>query len=85
MQTIVREIRGIPYFLLKEYLQDLGGHLVKRNLIAGDGWTARLERMEPFRLGSLEIGQTRMTLEMDDHIAEDFMERFSKKTFRAGA
>jgi hypothetical protein len=85
MQTIIREIRGIPYFLLKEYLQELGGDLVKRNLIVGDGWTARLERMEPFRLGSLEVGQTRLTLELEDHIAEDFMQRFAKKTLRAGA
>ncbi len=85
MQTIVREIRGIPYFLLKEYLQELGGHLVKKNLVVGDDWTARLERMEPFRLGSLVVGQTRLTLELEDHMAEDFMQRFSKKTLRAGA
>ncbi len=85
MQTIVREMRGIPYFLLKEYLQELGGSLADENLILGDGWSVRLERMESFRLGSLEVGQTRLTMELEDRISEDFQQRFFKKTLRAGA
>ena len=85
MQTIVREMRGIPYFLLVEYLQELGGHLEGENLIVGDSWNVRLERMEPFRIGSLSVGQTRLIMELEDHIAEDFQERFLKKTLRAGA
>ena len=85
MQTIVREMRGIPYFLLKEYLQELGGHLVSENLITGDGWSVHLERMEPFRIGSLVVGQTRLIMALEDHISEEFQERFLKKTLRAGA
>ena len=85
MQTIVREIRGIPLFLLKEYLQEMGGRLEKRNLIVGEGWRAHLKRMEPFRIGSLEVGQVRLTLEIEETLAEDFMTRFGKKTLRAGA
>lgn len=84
MQTIVREMRGIPYFLLKEYLQELGGQLASENLIVGDGWKVGLERMEPFRIGSLVVGQTRLTMELEDRVAEDFQERFLKKTLRAG-
>lgn len=84
MQTLVHEMRGIPYFLLKEYLQEMGGTLIEENLIRGDGWSVRLERMEPFRLGSLEVGQTRLTVEMEDQVADDFIERFRKKTLRAG-
>lgn len=84
MQTIVSEMRGIPYFLLKEYLQELGGSLVDENLIRGDGWSVHLERMEPFRLGSLEVGQTRLRMELEEGVAEDFKERFFKKTLRAG-
>jgi len=85
MQTFVRELRGIPYFLLKEYLQELGGSLSGENIVRGDGWTVTLERMEPFRLGSLEVGQTRLTMELDALVAKDFLERFDQKTFRAGA
>lgn len=84
MQTIVNEMRGIPYFLLKEYLQELGGLPVDENLIRGDGWSVRLERMDPFLLGSLEVGQTRLTMELEERVAEDFQERFFKKTLRAG-
>ena len=85
MQTLVRELRGIPYFLLKEYLQELGGSLVDENIVRGDGWTITLERMEPHRLGSLEVGQTRLVMELDELVAKDFLERFDMKTLRAGA
>jgi hypothetical protein len=84
MQTIVHEMRGIPYFLLKEYLQEMGGSLVEENFIQGEGWSVRLERMEPFRLFSISVGQTRLTVEMEDHVVDDFTERFRKKTLRAG-
>jgi len=84
MQTLIHEMRGIPYDLLKEYLQELGGTLLNENVVRGDGWSIQLERMEPFRLGSLVVGQTRLTMELEEHIAEDFQQRFFKKTLRAG-
>lgn len=84
MQTIVHEMRGIPFFLLKEYLQEMGGSLVDENFIQGEGWSVRLERMEPFQLFSISVGQTRLTVEMEDHVVDDFTERFRKKTLRAG-
>lgn len=43
-----------------------------------------LERMEPFRLGSLEVGRTRLTMDLRDDVAEDFLERFRLKTLRPG-
>jgi len=85
MQTLVREMRGIPYFLLKEYLQELGGTLQAEDVVSGEGWSVRLERMEPFRLGSLQVGQTRLIFSLRDDLAADFLERFALKTLRAGA
>lgn len=85
MKTLVREMRGIPYFLLKEYLQELGGKSLADEVIAGEGWLVRLERMPPFRLGSLEVGQTRLTMEIREDVFDDFMARFALKTLRAGA
>ncbi len=85
MQKIVREMRGIPFFLLREYLEDLGGTAVAEDRVKGPGWSVKLERMEPFRLGSLKVGQTRLEIEIEEHLADDFMERFGKKTLRAGA
>lgn len=84
MRAIVHEMRGIPFFLLKEYLEEMGGREVEKDVIQGEGWTVRLEKMEPFRLFSLSVGQTRLTVEMEDHVADDFTERFRKKTLRAG-
>ncbi|MCL4272980.1 MAG: DUF1952 domain-containing protein [Anaerolineales bacterium] len=84
MQTIVHEMRGIPFFLLKEYLEEMGGKEVEENVIQGEGWKVHLEKMEPFRLFSLSVGQTRLTVEMEDDVVEDFTERFRKKTLRAG-
>ena len=85
MQTLVRELRGTPYFLLKEYLQELGGFLISENIVHGDGWTVTLERMESFHLGSLEVGQTRLIMELDELVAKDFLQRFDMKILRAGA
>jgi hypothetical protein len=85
MQTIVREIRGIPMFLLKEYLQEMGGAQEDENRIRAEGWSVTLEKMEPFRLGSLVVGQTRLVIEIEDHLVDGFMAQFGKKTLRAGA
>ena len=85
MRTITQDIRGIPFFLLQEYLQEMGGKPGEKGVVQAPGWTARLTRMEPFRLGALEVGQTRLEVQIEEPLADDFMERLSKKTFRAGA
>ena len=84
-RTIVREIRGIPLFLLREYLEELGGTSGVEGRVEGPGWRADLERMEPFRIGSLVVGQTRLTLEIEESQADEFLERLDLKTLRAGA
>jgi hypothetical protein len=84
MQTLTREMRGIPHFLLKEYLVELGGTLVAEDLIAGPGWQVRLTKMEPYRFHSLQVGQTLLEIEMEEPVAEDFLQRFALKTLRAG-
>jgi hypothetical protein len=84
MKTIIREMRGIPFFLLKEYLEEMGGKEIREDVIQGAGWTVHLERMEPFRIGSLSIGQSKLTIEIAEEVEEDFIKRFSMKTLRAG-
>lgn len=84
MQTIVREMRGIPFFLLKEYLADMGGTEVDENHVDGPGWNVTLTRMEPYRIGSLSVGQTEVKIEIEDALADAFMETFNLKTWRAG-
>ena len=85
MQTLVREMRGIPLWLLREYLQEMGGTAIDDHLVQADGWQVRLTRTEPFRLGSLVVGQTRLDIEIEDQLVDPFMQQFAKKTLRAGA
>ena len=85
MQTLVREMRGIPLWLLREYLEEMGGTAIDDYLVQADGWNVRLTRLEPFRLGSLVVGQTRLDIEIEDQRVAEFMAQFDKKTLRAGA
>ena len=85
MQTLVREMRGIPLWLLREYLEEMGGTAVDEHFVRAAGWNVRLTRLEPFRLGSLEVGQTRLEIEIDHGSADEFIAAFDKKTLRAGA
>ena len=84
MQTIIREMRGIPMFLLKEYLVEMGGSELEENQVQGPGWIVNLSRMEPFRIGSLEVGQTLLEIQIEDHAVDGFLEVFGQKTLRAG-
>lgn len=85
MQTIVREMRGIPLWLLREYLQEMGGTAIDDHFVQAAAWNVHLTRMEPFRLGSLVVGQTRLDIEIEDQLVAEFMAQFDKKTLRAGA
>ena len=84
MQTIIREMRGIPFFLLKEYLVDMGGKVIDENHVQGEDWTVELRRMEPFQIGSLAVGQTELEIKIEDERVDEFMEIFNLKTWRAG-
>ena len=84
MPKLEREIRGIPYFLLVEYLEEMGGKVIGEGLVWGPGWEVHLTRIEPFRIGSLEVGQTRIDIDIEDELVDDFLEVFGKKTLRAG-
>ena len=84
IRTFTRDIRGIPFFLLQEYLQEMGGKPGEGGLVQAPGWTVRMTRLEPFRLGSLEVGQTRLEVQIEEQLADDFLDGLSKKTLRAG-
>ena len=60
--TQIREIRGIPLWLLRKYLVDAGGTAVSDHTIQADGWQATLEQIADFQIGSLRVGQVRLTV-----------------------
>ena len=57
----------------------MGGTLVNEHVVQAADWRVRLIPMEPFRLGSLEVGQTRLEIEVEEKHATEFLERFAKK------
>ena len=58
--------------------------MVEEDLIQSPGWIVRLSRMDPYRIGSLVIGQTRLDIQIEDNLVDDFFEQLNKKTLRAG-
>ncbi|MHC4956654.1 MAG: DUF1952 domain-containing protein [Planctomycetota bacterium] len=84
MATVVREVRGIPLWLIREYLEELGGTARGEDAADGDGWTGSLEQIEDFQIGSLAIGQVRITLEGDDGVVERINTLLDDKLLRAG-
>jgi Domain of unknown function (DUF1952) len=84
MQNITREMRGIPLWLLREYLEEMGGTAINDNLVQADDWKVTLTKLEPFKLGSLEVGQVLLGIEVEENQADDFFKRFNLKTLRAG-
>jgi len=48
---------GIPLFLMKKYLADLGAVESAENVLVGDGWRAVVSKGEPARIGSLVVGR----------------------------
>jgi len=88
-----RVLRGIARWLLVEYLEGLGGTLVEtdersaaaeEDLVAGDGWQARLTQMEDFKVGALSSGQVRMVVTGDPDEVRGMLSRLAPRLSRNG-
>ncbi len=55
-------VRGVPLWLLREYLEEIGGQLQADGGLAGDGWMARLTQVDDYVIGSLRVGQVRVEI-----------------------
>jgi hypothetical protein len=80
----VREMRGVPIWLLREYLQELGGKLGEDGIVAGEGWSAYLVQLDDYQIGALRVGQVRLDLDASPDAWEDLRPRLEKKLLRAG-
>jgi hypothetical protein len=84
LERFERTIRGIPFWLLQEYLQELGGARLADGHLQGRGWEAWLEQVEDYQIGSLRVGQVRLVLEADPTTMAEILPPLEKKTLRAG-
>ena len=79
-----RELRGIPLWLLKIYLVEIGGVEDGSDKVRGSGWRALLTQMEDFQVGSIRVGQVRLELAIEEAVFEEFIAALEKKLLRAG-
>ncbi len=78
-------IHAIPLWLLREYLEELGGRATGETTVEGEGWTAVLEKLPDRRIGSLRIGLVQMTVTAEDEAMAKLRPGLDRKTMRAGA
>ncbi len=79
-----REMRGIPLWLLREYLQELGGQAQSERLVQAAGWRAHLTQLDDFVVGSLRVGQVRLEVEASPEAWLGLQPALERKLLRAG-
>ena len=84
-----RTLRGIPLWLVRGYLEDLGAQpdgnpTRERVALAADVWSATLEQVEDFQIGSLRVGQVRLSLTGEDAALRPMLAALEKRLFRGG-
>ncbi len=75
---------GVPLWLMKVYLTDLGATETAENVMVGDGWQAIVRKSEPARIGSLVVGRIEVEFLGDETAIEAVLEKLHWKTMRGG-
>lgn len=84
MEQFSRDVRGIPLWLMRDYLVDAGGKASGEDRVVGDGWEVRLTQLDDFRIGSLSVGEIRVELEGTREAVARILPELEKKLLRAG-
>ena len=72
------ELRLLPRFRVMDYLIQVGGSATEALSVAGDGWTATIEALEPDRLGIVAVPRDCLVIEGEEAAVERvryFMQR----------
>lgn len=77
-------VHGIPLWLLREYLEELGGRAVGDSVVEGDGWRAELTTLPPRQIGSLRVGRVELRLTGEPEALAALRPGLDRKTLRAG-
>ena len=78
-------LSGIPLWLMGEYLVELGGQQVADDTVNGEGWQARLTKVEDAQIGSLRVGRMHLQVHGDAQALQKLRPALEKKLLRAGA
>jgi hypothetical protein len=82
--TLDEKLRGIPLWLVQDYLRAMGGQETDDGRLAGDGWTVRLSQAEDFALGSLRVGQVRLEVWGAAEVVTPFRAALGQRLMRGG-
>ena len=83
-QTQQNDYYGVPIWLMKDYLVQLGGREVQENVLEGAGWRAELRKAEVRHLGSLRVGGTTVDFSGEPGALAELFEQLHWKTLRGG-
>lgn len=75
---------GVPLWLLKDYLAQLGGHEISEDVIEGDGWSAEVRKAKRRQIGSLSVGGATAIFSGNQETLDMLFERLHWKTLRGG-
>lgn len=78
------EYHGVPLWLMKDYLTDLGAVETEENVLVGDGWTAVVSKAAPRHIGSLVIGGAAVEFSGDEAALAALFAKLHWKTLRGG-
>lgn len=77
-------IYGVPLWLMKQYLTDLGGTETAENTLTAAGWQAEVKKSEPARIGSLVVGRIEVDFSGDPAAIAELLDKLHWKTLRGG-
>lgn len=77
-------VYGIPLWLLREYLVELGGRPRSDNVVEGTGWRAELTKLPDHQIGSLRVGRVELQLVGEPEALDGLRPGLDRKTLRAG-
>lgn len=77
-------VYSIPLWLLREYLEELGGTAESETVVTGEGWRAELTRLAPRQVGSLSVGRMELKLQGEPEALAGLRPGLDRKTLRAG-
>ncbi len=77
-------VRGVPLWLMREYLEQIGGREQADGRFEGEGWRARLTQIEDYAIGSLRVGQARLEIEGEADAVARAQASLQPKLLRGG-
>ena len=84
MAEIERHVHGVPLWLMRDYLVEMGGRAQGDERVIGDGWEAQFKRVEDYNIGSLVIGRVWLKITGDEGVLAELEPVLNLKLMRGG-